>query len=55
MDKHDIRIIVLLSKGEKDKLEKEANHRGLPLGSYCRMLLIQSFNGNGNDELRRSV
>ncbi len=46
--KHDIRIIILLDKSEKELLEKEANHNSLPLSSYCRMILIQSLKHDKN-------
>lgn len=48
------RVIILLNKQEKEILDKEANRLGLPLGSFCRMILIQNLSvKDHNDNSRR--
>jgi len=42
MSNENAKIVIVIGMEEKKLLEKEASLVGLPLSSYCRMILIKS-------------
>jgi len=43
MSNVNAKIVIMIGAEDKKLLEKEADRLGLPLSTYCRMLLIKTI------------
>lgn len=43
-----MRLVILIATSERETLEKEADQIGLPLSSYCRMIILKSLQNREN-------